>query len=275
MDEPLVSQNLDSLSDVDPAVVEQTSAEYLGRWNRLVSTTNWEKGRIVSQWRMQLMGEGAPTPSYSDEAWSRRVGNVSSQHVGRLRRVYEQFGEVYQQYEGLYWSHFLTALDWSDAEMWLEGAIQNSWSVSQMRTMRWEALGGVPDEEPSDEEPVTAETDEDVDPEPPAPPAVAGSVGVVTDPAEAEEEDSAPFDADGEAEDQGDASAADEPAEPAVPVRPFENMPTLPGDLQDAFEAFKLAILNHKVAGWQEVSCDAVLATLESLKQLALAPSEA
>jgi len=44
------------------------------------------------------------------------------------------------QYEGLYWSHLQAALDWDDAEMWLEGAIQNQWSVSQMRGQRWETL---------------------------------------------------------------------------------------------------------------------------------------
>ncbi len=29
-------------------VAEQTSQEFLGRWQRLVSTTNWEKGRIIT-----------------------------------------------------------------------------------------------------------------------------------------------------------------------------------------------------------------------------------
>ena len=74
----------------------------------------------------------------SDEAWSREVGGVSPQHVGRLRRTYERFGAVHKQYPGLYWSHFQAALDWPDAEMYLEGAVQNDWSVSQMRNQRWE-----------------------------------------------------------------------------------------------------------------------------------------
>ncbi len=39
----------------DTPVIEEASAEYLGRWNRLVSTTNWEKGRIISQWREALI----------------------------------------------------------------------------------------------------------------------------------------------------------------------------------------------------------------------------
>ena len=126
-------------------IVVQTANEYVGRWNRLVSTTNWEKGRIIFEWREALQQAGAPSSVYSDEAWSQQVGNVTPQHVGRLRRVYERFEKVHQQYRGLYWSHFQAALDWDDAEMYLEGAVQNDWSVSQMRNQRWEALGGQPE----------------------------------------------------------------------------------------------------------------------------------
>ncbi len=75
----------------DPAATE-VSEEFVGRWNTLISTTNWEKGRIIGQWRQALIETGAPATCYSDEAWSKRVGGVSSQHVGRLRRVFERFG---------------------------------------------------------------------------------------------------------------------------------------------------------------------------------------
>ena len=44
--------------------------------------------------------------------------------------------------------------------------------------------------------------------------------------------------------------------------------------MSDAFEAYKLCILRHKLAGWQEISCDDMLASLDSLKQLALAPAD-
>ena len=120
---------------------EQLAAVYVGQWNRLVSTTNWEKGRIICQWREALMSAGSPVTEYSDEAWAQLVGGVTSQHVGRLRRVFQRFGEDFDQYPGLFWSHFQAALDWDDAPMWLEGAIQNDWSVSQMRGKRWETLG--------------------------------------------------------------------------------------------------------------------------------------
>ena len=118
---------------VDPQLLDQTSLPFVGRWNQLVSNTNWEKGRIIHQWREALRESGAPATEYSDDAWSRRVGGVTGQHVGRLRRVYQRFGLSYPDYAGLFWSHFQAAIEWDDAEMWLEGAVQNGWSVSQMR----------------------------------------------------------------------------------------------------------------------------------------------
>ncbi len=122
---------------------------------------------------------GAPAGSFSDEAWSREVHGVTPQHVGRLRRVYERFGAVHEQYAGLYWSHFQAALDWPDAEMYLEGAVQNDWSVSQMRNQRWEVLGGKPELKPRDGDIVASEVDEDFSPaaDDRLPAAISESVG--------------------------------------------------------------------------------------------------
>ena len=69
-----------------------------------------------------------------------------------------------------------------------------------------------------------------------------------------------------------ESDSADGPA--SSPVRPFENLPQLPDDIQEAVESFKLAILAHKMTGWDEVSCDDVMAALNALKQLAMAPSD-
>src|SRR5690242_18371184 len=153
---------------------DRAAEQFVGRWRGLVSTTNWEKGRIICEWREALKESGAAPQEYSDEAWSRRIGQVSGQHAGRLRRVYERFQNDRESYNGLYWSHFQTALDWSDAEMWLEGAVQNDWSVSQMRAQRWETLGGKRTAE-REEEIVEAEFDEDSD-------ADASAVAEVRDP---------------------------------------------------------------------------------------------
>ena len=139
------------------------SDAFVGRWHGLVSTTNWEKGRIIYEWRHSVGETDAPLSDNSDEAWSQKVGGITPQHVGRLRRVYERFHSVYASYEGLYWSHFHAAIDWDDAEMWLEGAVQNRWSVSQLRKQRWETLGSIPELEPKEETAVLSEVNEDIE----------------------------------------------------------------------------------------------------------------
>ena len=87
-----------------------------------------------------------------------------------------------------------------------------------------------------------------------------------------DEAEAAPFDSDEPRMSNGAAPASDEPAAP--PVRPFESLPPLPSDINEGFELMKLAILNHKVSGWRDIARDDILAVLDSLRQLALAPAE-
>ena len=231
-------------------------ARILGRWNHLVSTTNWEKGRIICQWREALLAAGAAAASCTDEAWSRRVGNLTPQHCGRLRRVWQRFGEARDQYPGLYWSHFQAALEWSDAEMWLEGAVQNGWSIAKMSNERSATLDGLeagrrpPTELPA-EPGMTMPT---VGREP----AAGGDLLVARrgprrgrrrgDDADAERHDRRGWLLD---------ATGWTPSNPREPVRPFEGLPPLPADLGDALEAFKLAIVHHRQAGWKDISCRA------------------
>jgi len=270
----------------DGVVLDETSSPFIGRWNGLVGNTNWEKGRIIYQWREALAAAGCPASEYADEAWSRRVGGVTGQHVGRLRRVYQRFGQVYSQYEGLYWSHFQAALDWNDAEMWMEGAVLNGWSVSQMRHQRWETMGAVEDERPTDDGVVSTELDEDFEPAVNQPPARSDQSGSSGPGSNGPREEGPDFgdspqthaDRSGSAEHgtAGDGAAvySDEPGASSVAfVRPFEDLDDLPVDLTAAFESFKLAILRHKLDNWQEVSIEDVLAALEALKQLVTAPA--
>lgn len=257
------------------AATDDASQPFIGRWNHLVSTTNWEKGRIISQWRQAMIDAGRPAREYSDESWARLVGAVTGQHTGRLRRVYERFGSVFGEYDGLYWSHFHAALDWDDAEMWLEGAVRSRWTVSQMRSQRWEAMGQVESERPLDEEIVVAEVDEDVEPAPThesAAKRVPEQMADVQGPPIPEGPD---FGDESQANAQEPSAEVAEATaeEPVALVRPFQNLAELPDDLADAFEAFKLAILRHKAAGWQQISLDDVMGALESLKELAWAPS--
>jgi hypothetical protein len=259
----------------------EAGQKFIGQWNRLVSTTNWEKGRIICQWRDALIAAGAPVTDYSDEAWSQLVGGVTSQHVGRLRRVIQRFGEVFDQYEGLYWSHFQAAIEWQDAEMWLEGAIHNGWSVSQMRGKRWETLGK-PGEAPAEEDAALADDMEG---------SAAAADGDII-----EESDDAPFaitpanesiavppkkGASRETDDENvseSASASDAyEAEPArSPAKSRSRLAVevdeLPEDMAEAFEQFKLAIIAQRRLGWSETTPTAVIECLDALRELTLAP---
>lgn len=255
------------------------SDEFIGEWNDLVSTTNWDKGRVIADWRDSLEKEGAPLTERSDEAWVQLVGFVTSQHVGRLRRVHQRFGELREEYSGLYWSHFQTALDWEDAEMWLEGAIQNRWSVAKMRAARWEAVGAPDGVKPDDDQVLEGEID--------------GEVYDALAEQSAEESDAADFDAsdhgtmdddDSDSDSDSDSSEREStavydeseslPAEAAARVRPFENLADLPDDVAEAFEQFKLVVLSHRLTGWEQISRQDLVATLDSLKTLVMAPTD-
>jgi hypothetical protein len=255
------------------------SQPYVGQWNRLVSTTNWQKGRIIAAWRESLAAQGLAAGEFSDEAWARLVGGVTGQHAGRLRRVFARFGEVQEQYAGLFWSHFQAALDWNDAEMWLEGAVASGWSVARMREQRWETLGQLEGERPRAGEVVAAETDEDFEPartKDPISGTIAAEYGEVQTSPRLEGPDFGQEDYSGGTAGQassGTLGRADDEATPVSLVQPFEDLPELPDDLAEAFDALKLAILRHKGASWAEISVGDVLRTLDALKALATAPS--
>jgi hypothetical protein len=257
-------------------LVDATSASFLGQWNRLVSSTNWEKGRIIYEWREALVEAGVPAAEYSDEEWSRRAGGVTGQHVGRLRRVHERFAAAREQFAGLYWSHFQAALDWGDAEMWLEGAGQNDWSVAEMRRRRAETLGQL---EAEAAEFATAESEialeEGADPAAVpsnAEPSRRPDAAFDADDSSRKKTHASTDDADGAEEGVGDESHMEMATEELR--RPFAHLADLPDDLSEAFEAFKLGIVRHKLAGWTDVARDDVLAALDALRELTLAPAE-
>ena len=269
-----VEDSADAIED-DEALVE-LAQPFVGRWNELISTTNWEKGRIISEWREALIESDADPSQYSDEAWARRVGGVTAPHVGRLRRVYDRFANTFESYEGVYWSHFLAALDWDDAPLWLEGASREKWSVSGMREQRWLSLGAVESQRPTNSQIIEVDTDEDV-----VLPAQGGGntkeygdePGVASGPRHDdpdfgdEEELSSLAGANGS---NPPAFAVEEDGEPkATPIQPFAGLPELPDDMADAIESLKLSILRHKTAGWEDVDPETVRKYLEAVAVLA------
>jgi hypothetical protein len=254
------------------------SEPFVGQWNGLISTTNWEKGAIICRWRESLKKSKATLAESSDEAWSQLVGGVTPQHVGRLRRTFERFGHVHQEYEGIFWSHFYAALEWEDAEMWLEGAVQNQWSVSGMRRQRWEVLGRLPDQEPSDSDIVVSEPQEEHqslelsegrrrnDRDYVQGPVFEGPDFGDHDPLHKPRQAQRSTD---------DFDQAELTAEPAARTnvatsagRPFESFVDLPEDIEEATNAFKVAIIRHRTMKWSEVSQADMLGLLDALKLL-------
>jgi hypothetical protein len=262
--------------------LDEASAPFFGQWKRLVSTTNWEKGRIVHEWRQALVSADSPASEYSDDAWSHRVGGVTGQHVGRLRRVYERFDALRADFPALYWSHFQAALDWDDALMWLEGAYKSGWSVAEMRLKRAETLSGLAGDaaladatanSPSDVASEVEPLDEDAGDGDSAAATISRGSRLAEDGSSGDSyrsgesagssADDVPFDVDGSASETS----------PVEPRRPFAHLAELPEDLGEPYEAIKVAIIRHKFAGWKEIALDDVIAAIDALRELALAPA--
>jgi hypothetical protein len=276
----------ESNSMISDEVIQEDSTEssdsqsqaFVGRWHRLSSETNWEKGRIITQWRAALIASGVPANQYSDEAWASRVGHVTCQHIGRLRRVYDRFGETYGEYPKLYWTHFWAAIDWDDAELWLEGASRSRWSISKMCRMRAESMqladGQTIDSVVTNETTrIESETDD-------------GFISQIAQSAEIEDSqdpskerfESSPL---AEGPDFGDeeqsngldqapsASTNTEPDLSSVTTatkNPFEGLGDLPLDIVEAVDPLKLCILRYRANEWNGFSKPQMLDVIEALK---------
>ena len=289
-----VESETDDLLDTE--LMKTTSAPFVGAWQALVSQTNWEKGKIILDWREALVAAGAPVKEYSDEAWATLVQHsVTGQHVGRLRRVYQQFGAVQSDYANLSWTHFQTAMDWSDAEMWLEGAVQEKWSVSSMCENRWEATGAAASDKPQESDIIYAELDEDtvapfqpVDEQKPSTYAPGDStIRGAYDQASGTQGFEGPDFGDASYQRSSGAPAANAPSdsldgaprvvtdeESAVTVQPFKNLADLPDDIQNPLDNLKVAILQHKASHWESVNEETVIGHLNGLIQMIQSHSE-
>lgn len=259
-------------------LIDEIAVEYVGFWNRLVSQTNWEKGKVINTWRNRLIDAGLPRTVYSDDAIAKRIGNVSGQHVGRLRRVFEQFGES-DRFPNLYWSHYQAALDWEDANDWLSKANEENLSVASMRIARWEKYGAPADRKPKENEIVDAEPDEDVNPFNDSDTGFVDVGSSIDNNVFGEDENKSGKENKKEKKDrelgpekfEGDDEAwKSHGAITSDVLNSLNKLGSLPSDLGDAFESLKIAILSHKYTKWDEVSADTVLAYLSAMKALIL-----
>ena len=280
-DGELVNGELVGGDEIDTMTADEAlSSPFVGRWNELISRTNWEKGHIINQWRQTLIDSGVPSTQYSDEAWAQQVGGVTAPHVGRLRRVFDRFGDTCETYPQLSWTHFLAAMDWDDAPLWLQGASDGGWSVSALRKQRAETLGLTIDESNV----ITSDIDEDFismgarenaatlgftqpgqgggstkkyDEEP---------SGVSSGP-RSEDPDFGDEESLNRMQTGGPSTMAETPVDELPKealVQPFAGLPALPDDLADAVELLKLSIVRHKATGWQAVELDTVRAYLSA-----------
>ena len=286
LDSPVVVDFLGASQENSP-LIDQLSEPIVGKWNVLVSQTNWEKGTLILRWRNELIAAGLPNTVFSDESWAKRVGNVTAQHVGRLRRTTERFGEEYHNFSGLYWSHFHAALEWDDAELWLEGAVQKDWSVAQMRIQRWEAIGAPAGYKPREEDVFVAEIDEDIYSRQSVPERLPqdkiegrnveiGAVDAVEgfDASSVTAPDSATEPPKKKEQSRKDRGKNTE-LESNVPstgtlLMSLKGIAEFPVDIAESLGSLKVAILNHKLAGWKSISVEQVCQSLEALKMLAV-----
>ena len=259
--------------DLDPVdaetlnlpVIEEVSSGFISSWNRLISMTNWEKGKLIHNWRSKLIETGVPRQVYSDESLAKRLGNVSGQHIGRLRRVFERFGDTFEQYSSLFWSHFQAVLDWDDAENWLNDASENQWSVATMRLQRWESLGSPAGQRPNDADIVMSELDEDVNPYNDSDTVLDGRKSSVEQNNNKDKKKKNGSSSGGESEGATDDYLGSF-ASPADAFAQMKQMKDLPDDLKEAFEQLKVVILSHKVSGWREVEPQRILTFLNAMK---------
>ncbi len=236
-----------------------------------------KKGRIIHDWRAALIEAGAAVEEFSDEAWATRVKNVSGQHVGRLRRAFERFGATFKNIAISTGAISKQRLEWDDAEMWLEGASQNDWSISEMRRHRAETLGQVEadqnnavneslsDQFDEDSEPVEKEIRAGASSDQDAPHSDIAS-GPIHDGPDFGDEANEVTGTHGSLDSFTETMIDDQ--RPTTVHRPFADLPSLPEDLSSAFENLKLSILRHKTTDWQHVQPSEVKAHLVAMLQL-------
>ncbi len=259
---------------IDSPAIEEAAREYLGRWNRLISSTNWEKGRIISQWREALIEAAHRRPAIPTRHGAARRAmsrpstlagcgasiNVSSPRGIRIR----------------------ASIGATSKPRWI-GTTPKCGSKARCKTVGRSRRCKTSDRKPwalvqEQVEAEAIELDEDAADVPPdRPPEGTAASAADAGAAAAAVEDDVAIDAvgDGDSDSNDFADAAGSFEQEPVAPRPFENLPHLPADLREAFDSFKLAIVHHRIARWQEASLEDVLATLDALRQLALAPADA
>ncbi|MBW3540985.1 MAG: hypothetical protein KY476_12000 [Planctomycetes bacterium] len=112
--------------DLQPNATED---ELVSQAQTAVSRCNWVVGACAAEWTKRY------ARGRTDADFGNLVG-LSSDQVYQRRRVWEMFGDVYEDYPRLKWSHFYLALNWDDATDCLAWADENETTVAEMRAWR-------------------------------------------------------------------------------------------------------------------------------------------
>jgi hypothetical protein len=111
------------------AVREETEASLIMRAQVAVSRCNWEVGECAAVWTKRF-ARGRTDADFA------ALVSLSSDQVYQRRRVWETFGDVYQNYVTLKWSHFYAAINWDDAADCLQWADDVHAGVAEMKAWR-------------------------------------------------------------------------------------------------------------------------------------------
>ncbi|MEX1228652.1 MAG: hypothetical protein WEB58_00335 [Planctomycetaceae bacterium] len=123
--------------------IPETESELIVAAQQAVSQCNWVVGECAAKWTEKY------ARGRTDADFGLLVG-VSPDQVFQRRRVWETFGDVYQSYPGLSWSHFYVALNWDDAPECLVWAMENESTVAGMKAWRRVSRGETADAEQED-----------------------------------------------------------------------------------------------------------------------------
>ncbi len=256
---------------LDHATANEVSEGFVGQWNQLISTTNWKKER--SFWNG---GKPSSRLKHLRHRIATRLGQSGwRSYLAARRAASKGLRTIRKQSEDLsqaLLSHFLAASDWDDAELWLEGATQSQWSISEMRDARWKATGAQPETRPRNEELAGNMVDEDYVPisevesgQDEEEKERLGSTGPLYEGPDFGEEAEASKDSLSEEDDDVPFEVEEDGVREPI-VNPFAGLPALPTDVAEALEQFKLAVVRHRASKWTEISQESMLSVVDALR---------
>ena len=141
------------MTDLELPTTDATEQELIRTAQNALSRCNWIVGKCAAEWTSRY------ARGRTDADFAQLVG-LSPDQVFQRRRVWETFGDVYQDYPSLRWSHFYSAVNWDDAPECLQWADENAATVAEMRAwrraQRGEDLAEVPEESSMGDDPSVA-----------------------------------------------------------------------------------------------------------------------